>query len=172
MTEFDEKRPEIIIRKSEPETAEFGLRFSDTLKAGSVVAMTGELGAGKTTLTKAIAKGLGVTETITSPTFTIIKEYKSGRIPLYHFDVYRLGENALDTGGDLDEALISSACEAFYDIGGDEYFDNGGICVVEWADIIRAAIPADAIWIKVSYGEEENERVYEISRGIEQETVE
>ncbi|MBR0373350.1 MAG: tRNA (adenosine(37)-N6)-threonylcarbamoyltransferase complex ATPase subunit type 1 TsaE [Mogibacterium sp.] len=136
---------EVTVCNSEPETEAFGLRLSGVLEAGDVVALTGDLGAGKTTLTKAIARGLGVRETVTSPTFMILKEYRSGQLPLYHFDVYRL-----------------QSAEDLYDIGGDEYFDGDGVCIVEWADIVREAIPEDALWIRVGYGDEEETRIYTI----------
>ena len=105
--------------------------------------MVGDLGTGKTTLTKAIAQGLGVRETITSPTFTIVKEYDSGRLPLYHFDVYRIG--------DIDE---------MYELGYEEYFYGEGVSVVEWADIIEELIPDEAVRINIEYGPNEGERIY------------
>ncbi|MDO4518160.1 MAG: tRNA (adenosine(37)-N6)-threonylcarbamoyltransferase complex ATPase subunit type 1 TsaE, partial [Bacillota bacterium] len=87
----DVLREEIIIH-NEAETAELGIKLGQSVEAGKVIALIGDLGTGKTTLTKSIAKGLGITDVITSPTFNIVKEYRSGRIPLYHFDVYRLGD--------------------------------------------------------------------------------
>ena len=78
--------------RNEQEVTEYGIRLGEEAQPGQVIALTGDLGAGKTTLTKAIAIGLGVTEMITSPTFTIVKEYRSGRLPLFHFDVYRIGD--------------------------------------------------------------------------------
>ena len=107
------------------------------------MALTGDLGTGKTTLTKAIAAGLGVTDVITSPTFNIVKQYDSGRLPLYHFDVYRIG--------DVDE---------MYEIGYEEYFFGDGVCVIEWADLIEEIIPDDAVRIEIEYGEKEGERIY------------
>ena len=90
---------------TEEDTRALGLEIAYALEPGDVVALIGDLGTGKTALTKYIAEGLGITEEINSPTFTIVKEYRSGRLPLYHFDVYRLG-----------------SAEDLYDIGGDEYF--------------------------------------------------
>ena len=81
-----------IYIKNEKEAEELGIQLADKLGPGSVIALTGNLGAGKTTFTKAVAKGLGITDLIVSPTFTIIQEYRSGRLPLYHFDVYRIEE--------------------------------------------------------------------------------
>lgn len=142
-----EARSEMSMREikisSEKEVAEFGKRLGKTLESGDVLALVGELGTGKTTLTKAIAAGLDISETVTSPTFTIVKEYNSGRLPLFHFDVYRL-----ENGGELIE------------IGGEEYFDAGGICVIEWADKIAEILPDDTKLILLEYGENEGERIY------------
>ena len=142
-----EARSEMSMREikisSEKEAAEFGKRLGKTLESGDVLALVGELGTGKTTLTKAIAAGLDISETVTSPTFTIVKEYNSGRLPLFHFDVYRL-----ENGGELIE------------IGGEEYFDAGGICVIEWADKIAEILPDDTKLILLEYGENEEERIY------------
>ena len=98
---------------NELETREFGIALAKRLKPGSIVALIGDLGTGKTTLTKSIAEGLGISEMITSPTFTIVHEYHSGRLPLYHFDVYRVGD-----------------VEQMYEIGCEEYFFGDGVCVV------------------------------------------
>lgn len=130
---------------SEKETEQIGEAIGQAAEAGTVVALIGDLGTGKTTLTKSIAKGLGVTETVTSPTFNIIREYKSGRIPLYHFDVYRIG--------DPDE---------MFELGYEEYFYGDGICVVEWADIIEELLPEDAVIIRIERGADEEERGYRI----------
>lgn len=142
-----EARSEMSMREikisSEKEAAEFGKRLGKTLESGDVLALVGELGTGKTTLTKAIAAGLDISETVISPTFTIVKEYNSGRLPLFHFDVYRL-----ENGGELIE------------IGGEEYFDAGGICVIEWADKIAEILPDDTKLILLEYGENEGERIY------------
>ena len=132
-----------IVIKNEEETKKFGEKLCEKLTAGSIVALTGDLGTGKTTLTKAIAAGLGLTDVITSPTFNIVKQYDSGRLPLYHFDVYRIG--------DVDE---------MYEIGYEEYFFGDGVCVIEWADLIEEIIPDDAVRIEIEYGEKEGERIY------------
>lgn len=135
-------KTETITLRGLDQTMEFGRALGREAGPGTVIAMTGDLGAGKTTMTKAIAEGLGIGETITSPTFTIVKEYKSGRLPLFHFDVYRIG--------DIDE---------MYELGYEEYFFGDGVCVVEWADLIEDLIPDDAVRISISYGEAEDERV-------------
>ncbi|WP_455046486.1 tRNA (adenosine(37)-N6)-threonylcarbamoyltransferase complex ATPase subunit type 1 TsaE [Mogibacterium timidum] len=133
----------IVHIKNEQATEEFGLNLASALKPGDIVALIGALGTGKTALTKYIAKGLGVTENIDSPTFNIVKEYKSGRLPLFHFDVYRL------SGGD-----------DLLDIGADEYFYSNGVCVVEWADLVADVIPDKAKVIIIKYGENQGERIY------------
>ena len=134
------------IIKSEEETKEYGLMLGQQAQPGQVIALIGDLGTGKTTLTKSIARGLGVTGTITSPTFNIVKEYDSGRLPLYHFDVYRIA--------DVDE---------MFELGYEEYFYGQGVCVIEWADIIEEILPEDSMVIRISYGQAEGERIYEIT---------
>ena len=110
-------------------TVAAGEALAGELKSGGVVALTGGLGAGKTHLTKGIVRGLGSSEEVTSPTFTLVHEYHGGRLPVFHFDFYRL-ENESD-------AMTT---------GWDEYLDAGGVCVVEWADRFPALIPPDAQW--------------------------
>ncbi len=134
---------------NEFETREFGIALAKKLKPGSIVALIGDLGTGKTTLTKSIAEGLGISEMITSPTFTIVHEYHSGRLPLYHFDVYRVGD-----------------VEQMYEIGCEEYFFGDGVCVVEWADLIMEIIPENAIIIRIEYGESENQRIYRVTEKV------
>ncbi len=129
--------------RNEEETRKFGLDFARRLKAGDIVALIGDLGTGKTTLTRYIAEGLGVTDRITSPTFTIVSEYHTGRLPLYHFDVYRL-----------------ESSEELFETGAEEYFDAGGVCIIEWADQIAEILPDETICIFIEYGEKEGERVY------------
>jgi tRNA threonylcarbamoyladenosine biosynthesis protein TsaE len=134
---------EIININNEKETKEYGLKLAKTLKPGDVVALIGDLGTGKTTLTKYIAEGLGVKENVNSPTFTIVKEYRSGRMPLFHFDVYRIKNE-----------------EEFFEIGADEYFYDNGVCIVEWADKVIDALPKKRITIEIKYGKNEDERIY------------
>lgn len=130
--------------KEEAQTRQFGLELAKRLKKGDVVALTGDLGTGKTALTKYVAEGLGIQEPITSPTFTIVQEYPSGRLPLYHFDVYRLG-----------------GPEEMDELGYEEYFYGDGVCVVEWADLVEELLPEDALRIEITYGREEGERIYQ-----------
>ncbi len=134
---------------NELETRAFGIALAKKLKPGSIVALIGDLGTGKTTLTKSIAEGLGISEMITSPTFTIVHEYHSGRLPLYHFDVYRVGD-----------------IEQMYEIGCEEYFFGDGVCVIEWADLIMEIIPENAIIIRIEYGETENQRIYRVTERV------
>lgn len=134
-----------IILNNLDETKEFGIKLGKSLKQGDILCLNGDLGAGKTTLTKSIGLGLGVEDYITSPTFTLINEYK-GRVWVYHFDVYRL-ENA----------------EELYDLGFDEYFYGNGVCIIEWADKINRMIPEDRIVIDIEKGNNLDERILHIS---------
>lgn len=133
----------ILMIKNEEDTKKTGIEIGRRVKAGTVIALSGDLGAGKTALTKAVAEGLGVKEVITSPTFNIVKQYETGRLPLYHFDVYRIG--------DVDE---------MYELGYEEFFFGSGVSIVEWADLIEDIIPEDAVRIEIEYGEKEGERIY------------
>ena len=137
-----EKFKEIII-SNESETKKFGIELGKGLKKGDVVALIGDLGTGKTTLSKYIGEGLGISEMITSPTFTIVQEYHSGRLPLYHFDVYRINDS-----------------EEMFELGYEEYFYGDGVSIVEWADQIMELIPKEAIIINIEYGTKPDERVY------------
>ncbi|MEC0282590.1 tRNA (adenosine(37)-N6)-threonylcarbamoyltransferase complex ATPase subunit type 1 TsaE [Terribacillus saccharophilus] len=128
MTQFIKKMHTI------EDTNSFGRKLAELLQAGDIITMEGDLGAGKTTLTKAIGAGLGVKRTINSPTFTIIKEYE-GRLPLYHMDVYRL-ENS-------DE-----------DIGFEEYFSGEGVSIVEWAQFIEDFLPKERLELTLKHNGE------------------
>ena len=137
--------PRTVKLNSEADTRMLGLEIANALEPGDVVALIGDLGTGKTALTKYIAEGLGVKEEISSPTFTIIKEYRSGRIPLYHFDVYRLGSG-----------------EELLDIGAEDMLEGDGACVIEWADIVADVLPEDSLVVSLEYGADENERTAQI----------
>ena len=130
---------------NEEDTRALGLEIADALEPGDIVALIGDLGTGKTALTKYIAEGLGIKEEISSPTFTIVKEYKSGGLPLYHFDVYRLGSG-----------------EELLDIGAEDMLEGDGVCVIEWADIAADVLPADALVVKLDYGEDAGSRFVEL----------
>ena len=121
----------IIKTDSENETILEGEKLGRTLKPGAVVALYGDLGAGKTAFTRGIAKGLGITMNVSSPTFTIVNEYP-GQTPLFHFDIYRLeSENEL------------------FNIGWDDYSDRGGVCVVEWSEKVPGAFTPDTFVVKI-----------------------
>ena len=121
----------VITTKSESETIHEGEKLGRSLGPGSVVAMDGGLGAGKTAFTRGLALGLGICANISSPTFTIVNEYP-GKIPLFHFDMYRLESEA-----------------ELYDIGWDDYLARGGVCAVEWSGKIPGAFPPGTIFIKL-----------------------
>ena len=147
MSMVNDKEKEIGMKqewllKDEADTQRLGRELAKALQPGDVVALTGDLGTGKTALTKAVAAGLGVTDMITSPTFTIVCEYHSGRLPLYHFDVYRVS--------DPDELV---------EIGFEEYVFGRGVCLIEWADLVEELLPAQTIRVTLSYGAEPQERV-------------
>lgn len=128
-----------IISNSYEETSGAAAEFADTLKGGEVIAMYGDLGAGKTAFVQGLARGLGINRHITSPTFTIVNEYE-GRLPLYHFDVYRIA--------DPDE---------MYEIGYDEYITSGGVCVIEWAELIEELLPEDCVRIEILKDDEKGD---------------
>ena len=134
--------------QSENETEEIGRCLAETLSAGTVVAFTGDLGAGKTAFVRGIAQGLGVPVRVTSPTFTIVNEYEGGRLPLFHFDMYRLG-----------------SADELFDIGWEDFLRRGGICAVEWSENVRTALDSDCIWVDIRRGESDNQRVITIDRG-------
>ena len=123
----------MIIESFSPEdTFRVGEQLAKDARPGDIYTLDGDLGVGKTIFTKGIAKGLGIEEPVTSPTFTILQEYESGRMPLYHFDVYRIGDPE-----EMDE------------IGYEDYFYGQGICLIEWAGLIEELIPPEAIRISI-----------------------
>ncbi|MDQ0232849.1 tRNA (adenosine(37)-N6)-threonylcarbamoyltransferase complex ATPase subunit type 1 TsaE [Metabacillus malikii] len=125
----------VIQTNAAEDTITVAQRLARLLEEGMVLTLEGDLGAGKTTFTKGLATGLGINRNVNSPTFTIIKEYKSGRLPLYHMDVYRLD----DEGEDL---------------GFEEYFNGDGVTVVEWAHLIENQLPTERLNITIKYIEE------------------
>lgn len=127
---------------SPEETEELGRKLGACLAPGSVVAFTGDLGAGKTAFTRGLARGLDIPDRVTSPTFTIVNEYEGGRLPLFHFDMYRLGSS-----------------EELFDIGWEDYLARGGVCAVEWSENVADALEADAIRVDIRRGETENQRL-------------
>lgn len=136
-----------IISNSESETVEAGAALGRTLRPGDVVALCGDLGAGKTQFVKGLVKGVGASEeAVTSPTFTLIQEYHGGRFPFYHADLYRL----------------NSAEEAI-GIGLEEYFDREGVTAVEWADKVPELFPEGTRWIRFRHGEGSVREILETS---------
>ena len=122
-----------FLSHSEAETEALGQRLAAVLFPGAVVAYEGGLGMGKTAFTRGLARGLGYTGRVTSPTFTIVNEYEGGRLPLFHFDMYRLP----DAG-------------ALFDIGWEDYLDRGGVCAVEWSELVAEALPPDTIYVTIA----------------------
>ena len=117
---------------SPEETVDLGRRMGADAKPGQIYTLNGDLGAGKTIFTKGMAAGLGIEEPVSSPTFTIVQEYSGGRLPLYHFDVYRIGEP-----------------EEMEEIGYDDYFFGEGVCLIEWAELIRELLPERVISVSI-----------------------
>ncbi|MGN0299115.1 MAG: tRNA (adenosine(37)-N6)-threonylcarbamoyltransferase complex ATPase subunit type 1 TsaE [Lachnospiraceae bacterium] len=117
---------------SPEETWEIGKEIAKAAQAGQIFCLDGDLGTGKTVFTQGFAAGLGITEPVSSPTFTIVQIYEEGKLPLYHFDVYRIGD-----------------IEEMDEIGYEEYFFGEGVCLIEWAALIEEIIPQSAIWIHI-----------------------
>lgn len=122
----------VVETNSEKETYELGYSIGKAAAPGEIYALIGELGVGKTVFTKGVAAGLGIEEQVNSPTFTIVQVYESGRLPFYHFDVYRIGDPE-----EMDE------------IGYEDYFYGEGLCMVEWAGLIRELMPENTGWITI-----------------------
>ena len=118
---------------SAEETFKLGEMTGGKLKPGTVVCLDGDLGVGKTVFVKGVAKGLGIKEPVVSPTFTILQEYREGRIPLYHFDVYRIEDP-----------------EEMYEIGFDDYLYGDGVCLIEWAKRVTELLPEDVLRITIA----------------------
>jgi tRNA threonylcarbamoyladenosine biosynthesis protein TsaE len=117
--------------KNEADTIKLGEKIAGALKKGDVIAVTGDLGAGKTVFVKGIARGLSIYEHITSPTFTLIHSYEGSETILHHFDVYRISE------------------EELFEIGFDEYIYSDDICIIEWADLIKGMLPRHTKWVHI-----------------------
>ncbi|MBQ7341393.1 MAG: tRNA (adenosine(37)-N6)-threonylcarbamoyltransferase complex ATPase subunit type 1 TsaE [Oscillospiraceae bacterium] len=130
-----------FITNSPIETERVGIALAEKLSAGDVIAYEGDLGAGKTAFTRGIARGLGITDPVTSPTYTIVNEYLSGKYPLFHFDMYRL-----------------HSAEDLFDIGWEDYLERGGICAVEWSENVRDALDG-AIVVKIEKTGDESRRI-------------
>ena len=130
-----------FLTNSPEETEAVGKRLGETLKPGAVIAYQGDLGAGKTAFTRGVALGLGAKEQVTSPTYTIVNEYLSGKYPLFHFDMYRLASS-----------------DDLFDIGWEDYLDRGGICAVEWSENVADAME-NAIVVTIEKLGEDTRRI-------------
>ena len=132
------------------ETRALGRQLAEQLQPGQSVAFTGDLGAGKTAFVSGLAQGLGISERVTSPTFTIVNEYEGGRLPLFHFDLYRL-----------------SSAEELFDIGWEDYLERGGVCAVEWSENAAQALEGEPIiQVDIQRGAEDDQRIVSI-KGVE-----
>jgi len=131
----------IIFTNAPEETEAVGRALAAHLQPGTVIAYEGDLGAGKTAFTRGLAQGLGAKDPVTSPTYTIVNEYLSGRLPLFHFDMYRL-----------------SCSDDLFDIGWEDYLERGGVCAVEWSENVADALE-DAIRIRIEKTGEESRRI-------------
>ena len=129
----------IIESFSSEDTYNLGKKLAAGACPGQIYCLDGDLGVGKTVFTQGFAAGLGITEPVNSPTFTIVQEYEDGRIPLYHFDVYRISDVS-----EMDE------------IGYEEYFYGEGVCLIEWAEIIEDILPEDVTWITIEKSMDED----------------
>lgn len=118
---------------SPEETFELGKNLGEKIESGTIICLDGDLGVGKTLFTQGFAKGLGIDESVNSPTFTIVQIYDEGRIPMYHFDVYRIGDY-----------------EEMYEIGYEDYFFGEGVCLIEWSELIQEIIPKNCIRIMIN----------------------
>ena len=129
------------ITNSPGETEAIGAALGNIIKPGTVIAYRGDLGAGKTAFTRGLARGLGCTEIVTSPTYTIVNEYLGGRIPLFHFDMYRLRSS-----------------DDLFDIGWEDYLDRGGVCAVEWSENVADAME-NAVLVTIEKCGEDSRRI-------------
>lgn len=122
----------IIESRSAEETFAFGKRLGEAAVPGQVICLNGDLGVGKTVFTQGFAAGLGIIEPVNSPTFTILQEYLEGRLPFYHFDVYRIAD-----------------IEEMEEIGYEDCFYGNGVCLIEWAELIQELIPKEAVQVRI-----------------------
>lgn len=138
-----------FITNSEEETERLGARLAVKLEPGAVIAFTGDLGAGKTAFTRGLARGLGIPDRVTSPTFTIVNEYEGGRLPLFHFDMYRLG-----------------SADELFDIGWEDYLARKGVCAVEWSENVSDALEEGTLSVEICQGETDGQRIITVM-GVE-----
>ena len=136
------------VTNSPEETEALGADLAGRLEPGTVIAFTGDLGVGKTAFVRGLARGLGVQERVTSPTFTIVNEYEGGRLPLFHFDMYRLG-----------------SADELFDIGWEDYLARGGVCAVEWSENVADALEEGCLRVDIRRGEDDDQRIITIGGG-------
>lgn len=141
---MEQEQSMVVETYSEAETFALGQTLAREARPGQIFALVGDLGVGKTILTKGMAAGLGIEEPVNSPTFTILQVYEGGRLPFYHFDVYRIGDPE-----EMDE------------IGYEDCFYGSGVCLVEWANLIEELMPGNTVWITV---EKDLERGFDYRR--------
>lgn len=122
----------IIETTNAEETFKLGVKIGEQARPGEIYTLNGDLGVGKTVFTQGVARGLGIEEPVNSPTFTIVQVYEEGKMPFYHFDVYRIGD-----------------IEEMEEIGYDDYFFGKGVCLIEWAELIEEILPSDIISITI-----------------------
>ncbi|MDR0906412.1 MAG: tRNA (adenosine(37)-N6)-threonylcarbamoyltransferase complex ATPase subunit type 1 TsaE [Oscillospiraceae bacterium] len=130
---------------NEKETENIAEKLAVTLKSGDIITLYGDLGVGKTAFCRGLARGLGIAQRVTSPTFTIVNEYSGGALPLFHFDMYRLGGS-----------------DELFELGFDDYTERGGVVAVEWSERVADAMPPDAIKVTITRTGE-TERTIEIT---------
>ena len=135
----------IIETNSARETFALGEKIGKSALPGQIYTLSGDLGVGKTVFTQGVAKGIGITEPVSSPTFTIVNEYEGGRLPLFHFDLYRM-----------------DSPEELFDIGWEDYLARGGVCAVEWSEHAEGAFEEEPIWVDIRRGESDEQRVISI----------
>lgn len=138
------------VTNSPEETEALGEMLAGRLEPGTVIAFTGDLGAGKTAFVRGLARGLGIAERVTSPTFTIVNEYEGGRLPLFHFDMYRLG-----------------SADELFDIGWEDYLARGGVCAVEWSENVSDALEEGCLRVDIRRGERDDQRRITIEGGAD-----
>lgn len=129
-------------------THQLGASLGSIVRSGDVLALQGDLGAGKTNFVQGLARGLGITHDVNSPTFILANEYTGGRLPLYHIDAYRV-ENAVEADG----------------FGLDDYLNGDGVTVIEWAERVREALPRDVLWIELEYVDEHTRLIRATAHG-------
>jgi len=144
---------QITATQNAEETYALGREYGAAAKRGTVITLDGDLGAGKTVFAKGFAEGLGVREIVNSPTFTILQVYESGRLPLYHFDVYRIEDP-----------------EEMWEVGLQEYLDGDGVCLIEWSEQIEEFLPEDAVRIRIERDPAQGEDYRRITRSGKERT--